>query len=241
MNQLIPFKKDIIFKTKINDITSISLEHNIQIKDRTVFLEFIISGDYKMTEASTIKENFEYKLPFEINIDEKYDISKIDVDIDDFYYEVINNEILRINISVLLDNLTINKNNEVKIEEIKLNEFSSDIKNSILDLEENEDEEDEIIFNDERKEDNKMLEEENTIIEENNKVEESDNKEIINSLFNNIVDEETFKTYHVYIMREEDTLESVLIKYNVTKETLEEYNNLDNIKIGDKIIIPNID
>ena len=241
MNQLIPFKKDIIFKTKINDITSISLEHNIQIKDRTVFLEFIISGDYKMTEASTIKENFEYKLPFEINIDEKYDISEIDVDIDDFYYEVINNEILRINISVLLDNLTINKNNEVKIEEIKLNEFSSDIKNSILDLEENEDEEDEIIFNDERKEDNKMLEEENTIIEENNKVEESDNKEIINSLFNNIVDEETFKTYHVYIMREEDTLESVLIKYNVTKETLEEYNNLDNIKIGDKIIIPNID
>ncbi len=241
MNQLIPFKKDIIFKTKINDITSISLEHNIQIKDRTVFLEFIISGDYKMTEASTIKENFEYKLPFEINIDEKYDISEIDVDIDDFYYEVINNEILRINISVLLDNLTINKNNEVKIEEIKLNEFSSDIKNSILDLEENEDKEDEIIFNDERKEDNKMLEEENTIIEENNKVEESDNKEIINSLFNNIVDEETFKTYHVYIMREEDTLESVLIKYNVTKETLEEYNNLDNIKIGDKIIIPNID
>ena len=241
MNQLIPFKKDIIFKTKINDITSISLEHNIQIKDRTVFLEFIISGDYKMTEASTIKENFEYKLPFEINIDEKYDISKIDVDIDDFYYEVINNEILRINISVLLDNLTINKNNEVKIEEIKLNEFSSDIKNSILDLEENEDGEDEIIFNDERKEDNKMLEEENIIIEENNKVEESDNKEIINSLFNNIVDEETFKTYHVYIMREEDTLESVLIKYNVTKETLEEYNNLDNIKIGDKIIIPNID
>ena len=28
---------------------------------------------------------------------------------------------------------------------------------------------------------------------------------------------------------------------NLTEDVVEDYNNLDNIKIGDKIIIPNID
>ena len=42
-------------------------------------------------------------------------------------------------------------------------------------------------------------------------------------------------------MREEDTIEKIMLKYNVSKEVLDEYNNLSNIKIGDKIIIPSID
>ena len=41
-------------------------------------------------------------------------------------------------------------------------------------------------------------------------------------------------------MRSEDTIESVMTKYNITKEVLSQYNDLDNIKLGDKIIIPAI-
>ena len=72
--------------------------------------------------------------------------------------------------------------------------------------------------------------------EENNEVDNT----IMDSIFSNINSEETFKTYHVYIMREEDTIEKIISTYNVSKEQLEEYNNLSNVKIGDKIIIPNV-
>ena len=64
-----------------------------------------------------------------------------------------------------------------------------------------------------------------------------DTKEI-KSLFNNLSDEETFSTYHVYILRSDDTIESVMAKYNINKELLGQYNDIDNIKLGDKIIIP---
>ena len=50
MKQIIPFKKDLLFKTTVNEITSISLEHQIMIKKEDHLSgEFHISGDYKMT------------------------------------------------------------------------------------------------------------------------------------------------------------------------------------------------
>ena len=51
--------------------------------------------------------------------------------------------------------------------------------------------------------------------------------------------EETFTTYSVYIIRKEDSIEKILDTYNVTKEELSEYNDLNNLEIGSKIIIPN--
>jgi LysM domain protein len=39
-------------------------------------------------------------------------------------------------------------------------------------------------------------------------------------------------------MRSEDTLESILVKYNVTMDEIKEYNDIDNINIGSKIVIP---
>ena len=61
----------------------------------------------------------------------------------------------------------------------------------------------------------------------------------IKSLFDNIDESsETYATYHVYIVRETDTVETILQKYSVTKEDIEMYNDLKEIKVGDKIIIP---
>ena len=51
-------------------------------------------------------------------MNKKYDISNIDVDIDDFYYEIINNEILRVNISVMLDKLEIE---DIVVDQEKIN------------------------------------------------------------------------------------------------------------------------
>ena len=63
----------------------------------------------------------------------------------------------------------------------------------------------------------------------------------IKSLFDSFDESnETYATYHVYILRESDTIETVLQKYNVSKEDLEFYNDLKELKIGDKIIIPSL-
>ena len=64
-----------------------------------------------------------------------------------------------------------------------------------------------------------------------------DNAEILNSLFSNL-DDDTFKSYTVYIVRENDTIETIMEKYNVTKEELAKYNDLDNITINSKLVIP---
>ena len=61
-----------------------------------------------------------------------------------------------------------------------------------------------------------------------------------NSLFSNLTDEaDSFSTYSIYILREGDTLEKVMEKYNITKEKLQEYNDLGTITLNSKIIIPN--
>ena len=50
-----------------------------------------------------------------------------------------------------------------------------------------------------------------------------------------------YVTYKIYIVKENDTLDTILETYNVDKEELSKYNVLDSIKIGDKIIIPYYD
>ena len=39
-------------------------------------------------------------------------------------------------------------------------------------------------------------------------------------------------------MKEEDTIETILLKYNVSREDLEEYNNLSEVRVGSKVIVP---
>ncbi len=65
--------------------------------------------------------------------------------------------------------------------------------------------------------------------------------EDVKNLFDNFDDStETYATYHVCIIKENDTIESVILKYNITKEILEQYNDISDIKIGDKLIIPSL-
>ena len=50
--------------------------------------------------------------------------------------------------------------------------------------------------------------------------------------------EETFVTYHVHILKENDTIESLAKSYNISDSLLGEYNDLNDMKPGNKIIIP---
>ena len=108
MKKIIPFTKDIKFNTKIYEITSISLEHNLVIEESNLISgEFIVSGEYKMNDSSINTEPFIHGLPFDIELDTKYDMDKFKIDIDDFKYEIINEEILRVNIDVMLEGIPI--------------------------------------------------------------------------------------------------------------------------------------
>jgi len=49
---------------------------------------------------------------------------------------------------------------------------------------------------------------------------------------------ETYLTYRVYIFKQDDTIEKVLEKYDITLEQLSDYNNLDEISEGVKLVIP---
>ena len=63
-------------------------------------------------------------------------------------------------------------------------------------------------------------------------------EEEVSNIFNQVDSSETYKSYTIYIVRENDSIESIIEKYGVSKEQLEIYNDLSEIKLGDKIIIP---
>lgn len=172
MKKIVPFKKNIIFENTINEITSISLEHNLSHSNNLVEGTFIVSGEYKQAETS-IAEEFKHELPFTINIDEKYNLDNVIIDVDDFYYEIIDDSVLSVNIDVALDNLSEQEIRCIEEEPVKNNSNG-----------------------------------------------------------------ETYQSYTVYIVRSGDTIESIIDNYNVTKDALLEYNDLTELKIGDKIIIP---
>ena len=200
MNKIIPFKKEINFET-IYQINSISLEHNLSLKEENIIKgNFIVSGSYKKTEASINIDEFNFELPFEINIDSKYDTKDITVDINDFYYEIIDNETLSLNIEIIIDDLY----------------------------------EKEVIM------ENDNIE---TINEENEtrNIKDESIEEKIESIFDGLDCNENYVTYKVHVMTENDTIESIIKNNNTKKTILEEYNNLNDIKIGDKIIIPSND
>lgn len=214
MKKNVPFCKDIDFNTNIYEINSISLEHNLKIKENEVVGEFIVSGDYKENEFSFNYEPFIYNIPFNIDLDIKYNTDDIKIDIDDFNYEIINDNTLRINVVLKIDGLS-------KIEEIK--------EDNIIDYIDSIDE----VVTDERNNNEEDKKEEIEPIIETSNIE--DEKLLFNSINFN---ENNYITYHVHIFREEDNIDNIIKLYNITRDDLSSYNDLENIRLGSKIIIP---
>ncbi len=226
MRQTIPFVKDISFNSKIAEITSISLEHNLKMENNdSVVGTFTISGKYKVNKISINEEEFKKDINFDITLDDKYDSSKVIIDIDDFYYEIVNEEYLRVHIDVLIDNLLyIKKEEKPFIQEIEKNDLA-ELKteeriSNVNDLKD-------ISFEEEK---------ENAIKQDNDTVKKDDKESSITTNFLN--EKEQYITYKVHIIRENETVDTIIEKYNVSKEELEKYNSLDNVGLGTKIIVP---
>lgn len=238
MKQTIPFKKDITFKTKIGELTAISLDNDLTLKGEDLIVgNFYINGNYKMLKTSEQEEEYSYKIPCEIAISEEYDTYNATIDIDDFYYEIINDEILRVNITLVIDNLERKEKEEEEQEEIEIlrdedeseEEKKEEVKEPKKEKEEIQERElikDEPTFKDEIK---LPLEEEHLPKNTRNFFETKDKLKD---------QKDNYITYKVYIYKEEDTIEKVLEKYNITKDQLTDYNNIEEIKTGSKLVIP---
>ena len=238
MKENLKIEKELLFKNNIKDITSISLDNDYKINKQQITGNFIINGEYKIHEISINKEKFNFKIPYSYDINNDIDTSTVKVDITNFTYDYKKDELL-VNIEykitgdrkdVLLfdDEESLDdflKRNEVEV----ISDRIDNIKKEIDEKNNNEPTKD--------NEEKKVLETKKDEIRvntdtENEKVTE---KDIINNI-NNVQDK--FITYKVYKLKETDTLESIVMKYHTTIDELKEYNDLSNIKINDKIIIP---
>ena len=242
MNCKIPFTKDIDFEHKLYEITSISLEHETKVEDGTLKGNFIISGDYKSHEVSINKEPFSYILPFEITLANNIDESTIEFLIEDFTYEVIENNILRVNI----DFNVIASPKEESEESRNVNETDSlfttpdstlfaDLDSS-LNFSNNEEKEENIPPKSEEpvEEQLKVVDSKEEKLEMNINKEETLNE---NTIINNInTTDNSYATYHIRMVSD---VETICTMYNSNMNILSEYNDLSNLSAKDKIIIPN--
>ena len=213
MNKIIPFNKDITFNDKIGEITSIALDDTLKFVDKYAIKgELIVRGCHKYLDK---EEEFSYPLPVEISVDNKYNTEKATIMIDDFYYEIINDNILRVKIDLILDDLYYE---EAQIEK-EVREVTVD------------DDKDKITFEE--------------VIDVNPTDEQSDTKKESNNvldLFKEVDDtNKEYSVYRVYTVTDNDTIDSILNKYKISKEDLLELNDLSNIQEGVKLIIPSID
>lgn len=236
MKKIISFDKKIEFPSMIGEVTSISLDKNLKFKDESNIIgNLIVKGTYKRTEASRLEEDFYYELPTEIILTEKLDIDTTSIEIEDFYYEIENEDSINCHINLLIDGMEI-VDIEEKDEKIEVKEDNTKVEEKEEINEERECDGDvnittyeEEYIEPEDKEQKEEKEEKKEVIDNND----------VGSLFTSLKDsEETFSTYLVYIMRKEETIESIITKYNTNKELLEQYNDLSNLNVGSKIIIP---
>lgn len=257
MKKIVPFNNVLTFNTDIREITAISLEPNINIESDLISGEFNITGEYKITDGQLEREKFSFELPFDIALSTDYDRNTLVVDIDDFRYEIVERNKLKVNIDLYIDG------EPLSIPE-KRHEPSSTIDNedtsTIIETPDKEDSEklpklpkeeatpeptpvskridllEDMLSNKEEIKDN---EENNVNININNTNEnENVNTNENIDIFNNFSEDENYVTYRIYCIKETDTIDKILETYSITKEELAKYNDIESIKPGDKLLIP---
>ena len=262
MQKVISFDKNLEFKTMISEITSISLDQHLAfIDESSISGELVISGKYKLTAASRLEEDFIFHLPIEIVLTEKLEEATRKVTIEDFRYDIQEDDTLDCHVELLIEGVEIidvdeeentNDDRESVVEELPLEQLIEDEdKSKNLVVEENtskrecdNDMVDNIINSSEDLEANELNNdslpvEKESVSEVISTTEVSENSVEVGSLFSSFKEsDETFATYSVYIFRQNDTIEAVMDKYQVTKEELENYNDLSSLTIGSKLIIP---
>ena len=250
MKQIISFEKEIAFKTMIGEVTSISLEHTLSFQGpSTISGDMIVSGTYKMTEASTLAEDFQYAIPVDIMLTKELEEDNRSITIHNFTYDIRNEDTLHLYIDVLVKGREVIeleedeeeviepvREEQPKIDEEQKEDTTNDNKELLTDIEVEESQKviDNIINTDKKEE---------PVIKNDTQeeIKTTTDTKVMNSIFSAFANtEETYTTYSVYLLRENDSIENIIENYGVTREELSYYNDLDNLNVGSKIIIPTV-
>lgn len=255
MKKTINYEKDIIFKTAIGEICTISLEHDFTVDDMCLKGDFLVSGDYKTNELSVNRETFSYRLPLEYELEPNVDLDTLSYDVENFEYNV-KDDVLNVYIDfgvryeekavepiipVIEPDEIITENSESEIEPI----FDIEEKLSRMRKENEPQPEEELEEVEEEREAilPKLKEEKTTEKVENEergeavRLKDEDKKVVLDGTF----DDDTYITYHVHIVREQESLETIAAKYNVSVDLIKAYNNVEDLTLKSKLIIPEID
>ena len=215
MKKKVTIDKKIEFPSMIGEISAISLEHKLDfIDEKNIEGYFLLTGKYKLTEASRLEDDFEYKIPAEIILSESVDLSDTKIEITDFSYEIEDDIVMNCHIELLIEGL------------------------ELINMEED---------SEERECDGDLPEEKEIEIPKKEEIielrvdeeEKSDDISVQGSLFTNLSDEQdSFGTFIVYIVRQNETVNTIIEKYATSLEELEKYNDLSDLKDGTKLIVP---
>ncbi len=119
--------------------------------------------------------------------------------------------------------------------EFTIDNFTYDLKDNDLDIKI-----DYVITGEDKKEEvrfEKVDEETLPILEDNEKVEDKttgEEKDIIS----NIEAKDDYMMYHLHIVKETETIESICTLYGLSKEEILNINNITNVNVNDKLLIP---
>lgn len=259
MKQIISFEKEIAFKTMIGEVTSISLEHTLSFQGpSTISGDIIVSGTYKMTEASTLEEDFQYAIPVDIMLTKELEEDNRSITIHNFTYDIRNEDTLHLYIDVLVKGREVIeleedeeeviepvREEQPKIDEEQVEDTTNDNKELLTDIEVEESQKviDNIINTDKKEEVVIEDKKEEPVIKNDTQeeIKTTTDTKVMNSIFSAFANtEETYTTYSVYLLRENDSIENIIENYGVTREELSYYNDLDNLNVGSKIIIPTV-
>ena len=222
MKSVIPFTKELDFNAKVNEITSISLEREFEVEEGSVVGNLFVSGEYKSHEISVNVVPFSFKIPFTIEIPDNLDKDSITIEISDFAYDMVDDSKIKVNIELELEGEEVLEE-EVEEEE---NEKPTPEVNTEEILEMFEDRNDE--------EENKDTPSQEDIADL-----PREEEQIVLTNTNDVADEYT--TYHIHIIKEGESVETICTMYNTTMDMLMDYNDLSNLAAGEKLVIPSTD
>ena len=252
MKNIIPFSKELDFSTKLSEITSISLEREFEVHNTSIDGNLFVTGDYKSHEVSANLIPFSFKIPFSIEIPDNIIEDSICLEISDFAYDLLGDSKIKVNIELELCG-------EEKVDEEQPDDMDILEEPPVVNT-------DEILeMLEEREEEPIENEKEETITEEVSEVEETTepqetevleeslertdampmNSEVLDNsedvVLESVTSDEEYATYHIHIVKDGETVETICTMYNSNLNMLADYNDLSNIAAGEKLIIPSND
>lgn len=263
MNCIIPFESKVKFTTPVKEICSISLEHEITQNDHEILGNFIITGTYKEHELSINTSNFKFTVPFSVDLANRINHDTLEFSIDNFTYDLVGNDMnIFIDYALYAEDakedgcreemrdvdpldLIIEDNQEPVEKKIELEETLSQ-EDPERTIDGTTEKGEEIPQEDEVKESSTELRDNNTeanrtenVNEACKEMQDTNSREMIMpENISSLGTENDYLTYHVHIVKETDSLESIAMHYKIDKDDIIKLNNIENVTLNDKLIIP---